>query len=259
MAIDAKGDVLADDLTHLSEKEMDEQAEIFSESSPALKETLKVLWSNGIQTIACCSGHEGQGYPYIAFYTDNLSEAQVRKILTEICSSFNEVLDVRINKGRVVSNNIREDGEIVSKEKFKRPFNIGISFEKDKGFDQNFFGEILKDVIEKTKEAYYYQKKYDNLSEKDINFIEDCIAVKNSDIKVDLSNEKNLPKNTICDDTDIHKSKAGISYENGIKKIDGEYLLDQAIENLKYGRENFLKMLEMSKQQALERGKNGLV
>lgn len=221
MAIDTKGDVYSGDLTNLSNQEMEEQAEIFSEGSPVLKETLKLLWAKGHQTISCCSGHEGQGYPYVSFYADKMTDGQVRKILTELFSDTKNIAMISICKGQF----FKEQGMT---EKDARPFYIAISFEKGEDFDSNNCYQLLKSALENSKPTSYYEEKFATLNEEDKDLIEDSITLKNIDFsKLKLSELKDVykhfPNDMTCIQYNFTKTKNKISYKNDMTNYESEY------------------------------------
>ena len=217
MAVDTKGGVFSGNLTDLSKQQMIEQAELFSEGMPALKDLMIVLWENGIQTIGSCSGHQGVGYPYVSFYADKMTDAQIRKILTEICLEMQDILQITINKGYIAENVIYdENSNVIGQEAFKRPLNIGISFEKDKSFDVNRCLEIFKNALKKYKDVAYYEEKFASLHEEDKGFIEDVVRLNHTNVSgLEITNIPNLPNATLGE-IEIKKSFAGISYDNNL-------------------------------------------
>ena len=58
-------------LKKLTDLEKIEKAELFSEGNELLKNLLLKMWDRGIETYACCSGHEGKSDPYIFFSINN--------------------------------------------------------------------------------------------------------------------------------------------------------------------------------------------
>ena len=90
MARTSMGNVV-EDLTKLSDAKKEEMATLFSEGNEDLKKLLLTMWNNGIQTYACCAGHDksekhnvGGLYenvdPYIYFDVKNLNEKQQKKL-----------------------------------------------------------------------------------------------------------------------------------------------------------------------------------
>lgn len=220
MAIDTKGDVYSGDLTNLSNQEMEEQAEIFSEGSPVLKETLKLLWAKGHQTIGCCSGHEGQEYSYVSFYADKMTDGQVRKILTELFSDTKNIADIIVSKGHYFE-------EFGMTEKDARPFHIAITFEKGEDFDSNNCYQLLKSALENSKPTSYYEEKFATLNEEDKELIEDSITLKNTDFsKLKLSELKDVykhfPNDMNCIQYDFTKTKNKITYKNDLTNYKSE-------------------------------------
>lgn len=84
------GEPIKLNLKKLTIKEKNQFAEDFSEGSKELKNLLLKMWDNGIETIACCAGHEnGTGKlkilsPYISFYIDNFNNENLKRIVSEI-------------------------------------------------------------------------------------------------------------------------------------------------------------------------------
>ena len=90
MSRNVAGNVL-EDLTKLSPEEQEKYAEEFCEGNAELKKLLLKLWKSGIQTYACCVGHNAEeasqgneSKPYIFFDVRTLSEDQQRKLFKNI-------------------------------------------------------------------------------------------------------------------------------------------------------------------------------
>ena len=75
---------VVEDLTKLSDEKKEKMATLFSEGNEDLKKLLLTLWNNGVQTYACCAGHDeterGVSDPYIFFDVKNLNEKQQKKL-----------------------------------------------------------------------------------------------------------------------------------------------------------------------------------
>ena len=91
-----------EDLTKLSDEKKEEMATLFSEGNEDLKKLLIKMWNNGIQTYACCAGHDESEIkasngpipstnPYIYFDVKTLSPEQQYKLFKAIIKSTKNV------------------------------------------------------------------------------------------------------------------------------------------------------------------------
>ncbi len=90
MARNSMGNIV-EDFSKLTDEKKEEMATLFSEGNEDLKNLLLTMWNNGIQTYACCAGHDKSEAktvggmvesvnPYIYFDVKNLSEKQQLKL-----------------------------------------------------------------------------------------------------------------------------------------------------------------------------------
>ncbi len=223
MAIDVRGEVFADDLTKLSPQEMEEQAEIFAEGSADLKEILLLLWSNGIQTQACCCGHEGKGMPYIAFYADHMTDSSLKRMLIDIFSDKSKKFGLEIRKGQKAKEKVfNENGEIKGEYLRERPISINIGLDPSKRFEENNILKIIKSALEKDKPAEYYEQRLSLLTDEEKEFVDDVITLKNADFtnfRLDIADDVHLPPGIKCAEYQLQRDHDGnFSYLNMIDK-----------------------------------------
>ncbi len=185
MAVDTKGRVYVDDLTTLSEEEMDSQAEVFAEGSPELKELLLLLWENRVQTKACCAGAlihaitgknkkaelNGKivaGCPYISFFIDNIEDDTLKKLIFSLYQE-KDVLDhfeiIKNYDDKPNLGGINSDGDIVSFSRsspvisiYLKPdstfdecdlyFIVANSFKEDSTFDEQELEPKIKEIVD---------------------------------------------------------------------------------------------------------------
>lgn len=81
------------DMTTLTKEEQLKYAKTFSEGSKELEELLKYMWANGINTFACCAGHEAeklengfisQNKPYIMFDVASFGKEEFEHLLKQL-------------------------------------------------------------------------------------------------------------------------------------------------------------------------------
>lgn len=107
----------------LNEQYFEMIASAYCEGSPALKSLLLSLWSQGIDTIACCRGHEDpheahshatkDNVPYVAIIARNIPAKDLIAVTTRIREKYND--DVVIN----CVNNCYNEKEMVLQIEFK--------------------------------------------------------------------------------------------------------------------------------------------
>ncbi len=191
MAIDTKGKSMINDLTTLSEQEMKKQAKVFSEGNSELEQILIELWKNGVQTIGCCSGHNGKEVPYISFYIDTLEDGLLSDLLLDTLKKDSEILSISIKRGHsAIEEEFDDVGNVVGQVKRSRPININFGFKS--GFEINGFLEIIKSIFSTTHEDYE-ERLYNLEKENDIKWIQDIIDLKTIDIEnLDFSRIENM-------------------------------------------------------------------
>ena len=165
------GTVTDKNLTALSPEEKLAQAREFAEGSKELEEILLTLWDNGIQTIGCCSGHEGKGFPNITFYANNIDDKILRKILVGLYTQ-PDYLTISASAGQV--SNVK-------------PRDLNIAFSLNKGSDLSGVLKALKDVFSKEVSPETFKEQYHNLPQEKRDFIEAAISMKSLGKMEDMS------------------------------------------------------------------------
>jgi len=165
MAVDTKGKVFEGNLTCLSTKEMLDQAEIFSEGSKELKDLLVLLWSNGVQTRACCAGHGENRPAFITFYIDKIFDSKFVKLLSMIFSD-KCITYIAIDKKLEAFNAKKEEniGELL----------LTIYLKEFENFNKN--------ILNKFKFVFSNQNIETNLINQDEVFINSVKKLKNTDL-----------------------------------------------------------------------------
>lgn len=188
MAIDTKGKVYIDDLTTLSQEEMNAQAEIFAEGSPKLQQLLLFLWKNGIQTRACCAGHKNQQSgkiraPYIQFYVDNIEDNVLKKLLFSLHKQ-KETLDyfgiAKLNDDQL-HNGINSSGEFVTNNKGQSSTPLNIHLKNSVTFDETNLCEIVKEAFIENKNDTFEERTFESDATE---IIDGAIALKHIDFSL---------------------------------------------------------------------------
>lgn len=79
-----KGRLNNGDTIKVTPEMYDEAANDFSEGNEGLRKLLMYCFENDIQTIGCCSGHNGESTPYIAFELNDQNMQPILKMLKNL-------------------------------------------------------------------------------------------------------------------------------------------------------------------------------
>jgi len=177
------------DLTKLSLEEQAKYAKLFAEGSNSLEELLKYFWQNGINSYACCAGHNesikfgslmvSSSKPYVFFEVGNLTDTQLENLLVRLSVPSNDLDDIQFDynfvKDRYTSNRTERTGFVVTfKQNNEENFVKLLTIIKRVMKNLVLRFDVIKDAVDNNK-SEINRIKSDDLKD----FISSAVELKN--------------------------------------------------------------------------------
>ncbi len=193
-----------DDLTNCPAEEQGKYAEEFCEGNEDLKKLLLKMWKAGIQTYACCAGHDyAEGVlkngaildtnPYIYFDVKSLDEKQQKKL-------YKNLMMISKNLGLVEQFDLKLDNNM-DFVKHGLKINLKNDTTSYKVLNDLFDSVLQKEgLIEKAKKFLIKRDENDGLTQEELDFVNSMVELNGFKFEEYINNStKTSPDEKIAD------------------------------------------------------------